>query len=38
MVSHPRTSSYVRTDDWDEEADKWYRRKAEKKGSVEAAE
>jgi len=38
MISHPRTSSYVRTDDWDEEADKWYRRKAEKKGSAEAAE
>jgi sulfite reductase alpha subunit len=38
MVNHPRTSSYVRTDDWDEEADKWYRRKAEKKGSAEAAE
>ncbi len=38
MISHPRTSSYVRTDDWDEEADKWYRKKAEKKGSAEAAE
>ncbi|UCH74075.1 MAG: dissimilatory-type sulfite reductase subunit alpha [Rhodospirillales bacterium] len=38
MISHPRTSSYVRTDDWDEEADKWYRHKAEKKGSAEAAE
>jgi sulfite reductase alpha subunit len=38
MVNHPRTSSYVRVDDWDEEADKWYRRKAEKKGSAEAAE
>jgi sulfite reductase alpha subunit len=23
MVSHPRTSSYVRTDDWDAEAKKW---------------
>jgi sulfite reductase alpha subunit len=27
MVSHPRTSSYVRTDDWDEEARKWAERK-----------
>ena len=28
MVEHPRTSSYVRMDDWDEEADKWNQRKA----------
>ena len=27
MVNHPRTSSYVRTDDWDEEAQKWHDRK-----------
>jgi sulfite reductase alpha subunit len=27
MVSHPRTSSYVRTDDWDAEAKKWEDRK-----------
>ncbi|MDH3432861.1 MAG: sulfite reductase, dissimilatory-type subunit alpha, partial [Gammaproteobacteria bacterium] len=27
MVRHPRTSSYVRTDDWDEEAKKWFERK-----------
>jgi sulfite reductase alpha subunit len=27
MVSHPRTISYVRTDDWDEEAEKWFERK-----------
>ena len=27
MVSHPRTSSYVRTDDWYEEAQKWHDRK-----------
>ena len=26
MINHPRTSSYVRTDDWDEEAEKWYAR------------
>jgi sulfite reductase alpha subunit len=30
MVNHPRTSSYVRTDDFDEEAAKWFERKAEK--------
>lgn len=29
MVNHPRTSSYVRTDDFDEEAEKWFARKAE---------
>ena len=28
MVDHPRTSSYFRSDDWDEEADKWNERKA----------
>ena len=28
MVSHPRTSSYVRTDDWNEEAAKWNDRQA----------
>jgi len=28
MVNHPRTSSYVRTDDFDEEAEKWFARKA----------
>ncbi|MCJ7815154.1 MAG: dissimilatory-type sulfite reductase subunit alpha [Xanthomonadales bacterium] len=27
MVSHPRSSSYVRMDDWDEEANKWFARK-----------
>jgi sulfite reductase alpha subunit len=27
MVNHPRTSSYVRTDDWDEEAAKWFEHK-----------
>jgi sulfite reductase alpha subunit len=32
MVSHPRTSSYVRTDDWDEEARKWHERQAAKTG------
>ncbi len=29
MVSEPRRSSYVRTDGWDEEAQKWFDRKAE---------
>ncbi len=36
MVSHPRTSSYVRTDDWDEEAQKWFERKARKSGEAAA--
>jgi len=27
MISHPRTSSYVRLDDWDQEAQKWIERK-----------
>ena len=30
MVANPRESSYVRTDDWDQEAVKWYE-KADKK-------
>jgi sulfite reductase alpha subunit len=30
MVNHPRTSSYVRTDDWDEQEKKWFRRKGAK--------
>ena len=34
MVSHPRTSSYVRTDDFDEEAAKWFERKAKEDGHV----
>ncbi len=29
MVGHPRESSYVRMDGWDEEAEKWFERKAE---------
>ena len=28
MLNHPRTNSYVNTDDWDEEAAKWRERKA----------
>jgi sulfite reductase alpha subunit len=42
IVSHPRTNSYVRTDDWDEEAERWRRnlearqaRKAEKAAAAE---
>ena len=27
MIAHPRTSSYVRLDDWDQEAQKWIERK-----------
>ena len=39
MVNHPRTNSYVRTDDWDEEAAKWRARQAAKKtANAEAAE
>ncbi|MEW5771520.1 MAG: dissimilatory-type sulfite reductase subunit alpha [Pseudomonadota bacterium] len=29
MVLHPRTNPYIRTDGWDEEAEKWFARKAE---------
>ncbi len=36
MINHPRTSSYVRLDGWDEEVEKWNARKAAK--AVEAAE
>ncbi len=31
MVNSPRQSSYVRMDGWDDEAEKWYRRKVEAK-------
>ena len=30
MVNNPRQSSYVRMDGWDEEAEKWFARQAEK--------
>ena len=36
MVNHPRTSSYVRTDDWDEEAAKWRERKAAEAAALKA--
>lgn len=29
MVNNPRQSSYVRMDEWDQEAEKWFQRKAE---------
>jgi len=32
MISYPRTSSYVRTDEWDAEAEKWDQRKARSAG------
>jgi sulfite reductase alpha subunit len=32
MITHPRTVSYVRTDTWNEEAEKWNQRKAEAAG------
>jgi sulfite reductase alpha subunit len=31
MITHPRESSYVRMDGWDEEAEKWFQRKLEEK-------
>ena len=34
MVANPRESSYVRTDDWDDEAVKWYEKADEKKDSA----
>ncbi|MGV6857655.1 MAG: dissimilatory-type sulfite reductase subunit alpha [bacterium] len=33
MVNNPRQSSYVRMDGWDEEAAKWFERKAEQAGA-----
>ncbi len=38
MISHPRTNSYVRTDDWDEEAQKWRDRQKSTETSTQAAE
>jgi hypothetical protein len=34
MVANPRQSSYVRTDDWDDEAVKWYEKADQKKDSA----
>jgi sulfite reductase alpha subunit len=36
MVSHPRSISYVRMDEWDEEARKWFARKPQ--AAAEAVE
>jgi dissimilatory sulfite reductase alpha subunit len=36
MVAEPRQSSYVRMDQWDEEAEKWFTRKAEEKQRMAA--
>jgi sulfite reductase alpha subunit len=33
MVAHPRSSSYIRMDGWDEEAEKWRQRKAEQRSA-----
>ena len=38
MVNHPRTSSYVRTDDFTDEAQKYFERKAREAGMTVAAE
>ena len=38
MVNHPRTSSYVRTDDFDDEAAKWFERQALEAGMTVASE
>jgi sulfite reductase alpha subunit len=37
MVAHPRQSSYVRMDGWDEEAEKWFQRKLEERQQQQAA-
>jgi len=36
MIVHPRTNPYVRTDGWDEEAQKWFERKYSKERSKAA--
>jgi sulfite reductase alpha subunit len=38
MINHPRTSSYVRTDDFTDEADKYFERKAREAGLNVAAD
>jgi len=38
MVNHPRTSCFVRTDDFTEEAEKYFERKRHKDGKSIAAE
>ena len=34
MIVHPRESSYVRMDGWDEEAARWFQRKAESQAAA----
>ena len=36
MINEPRTSSYVRMDDWEEEAEKWFQRKSERQSQAAA--
>jgi len=38
MVNHPRTSCYVRTDDFDDEAEKWFEKQATEAGLQISAE
>ncbi len=38
MIAHPRESSYVRTDGWDDEAKAWFRKRAEKRAAVQASQ
>jgi len=38
MVAHPRESSYVRMDGWDEEAAKWFARKRQAKRQAKDAD
>ena len=38
MVNHPRTSCYVRTDDFTDEAEKYFERKAREAGPNVAAD
>ena len=37
MITHPRESSYVRTDTWDEEAAKWFERRQQARNGENAA-
>ncbi len=36
MISHPRESSYVRTDGWDDEAREWFRKRASSRATAQA--
>ena len=37
MIAHPRESSYVRTDGWDDEAREWFEKRAEKRAIAQAS-